>query len=144
MRSGAMPLSVRYFSVDNVGNAEAVKTAGTQIRIDKTAPTSAVLNALPSVIRNGQTLSGSGADTLSGLASVSYLYCAGASCTPSVSIGSSTADPSYSVTWSSQPTDGVYRVAARATDAAGNTLNSAPQTVTIDNTAPNTTIDCAA
>jgi len=30
--------TVKYFSVDNVGNQEAVKTAGTTICIDKTAP----------------------------------------------------------------------------------------------------------
>ena len=31
--------TIKYFSVDAAGNAESVKTAGTQIRIDKTAPT---------------------------------------------------------------------------------------------------------
>ena len=30
--------TIRYFSVDNLGNAESVKTAGTQIRIDTTNP----------------------------------------------------------------------------------------------------------
>jgi hypothetical protein len=30
--------TVKYFTVDNAGNAEAVQTAGTQIRIDKTSP----------------------------------------------------------------------------------------------------------
>jgi hypothetical protein len=30
--------TIKYFSVDNVGNVEAVKTAGTVIRIDLIAP----------------------------------------------------------------------------------------------------------
>jgi Bacterial Ig-like domain len=132
--------TVRYFSVDNVANAEAVKTAGTQIRIDKTPPSSATLNALPAQIRNGQVLSGTATDALSGIVSLSYVYCAGASCTPTVLIGSSSAAPSYPVTWVGQPVDGTYQVLARATDAAGNTLDSAKRTVVVDNSPPDTTI----
>jgi hypothetical protein len=128
--------TIKYFSVDNVSNTEAVKTAGTQIRIDKTAPSSAVLNALPAAIRNGQVLTGSGADALSGVASLSYLYCAGSACTPSILIGSSASGPSYSVTWASQPADGTYQVLARVTDTAGNTRDSAKQTIRIDNSPP--------
>ena len=129
--------TVKYFSTDRVGNAEAVKTAGTQIRIDKTAPASATLDALPASIRNGQALTGSSADGgPSGIASVAYYRCAGAPCTPSTLIGTSSTGPDYSVAWSAQPADGVYQVLARAQDAAGNTLDSAKQTVTIDNTAP--------
>src|SRR5206468_6450484 len=45
--------TISYFSVDNVTNTEAVKTASTQIRIDKTAPT-VTMTAPPAVIRNGQ------------------------------------------------------------------------------------------
>jgi len=132
--------TVKYLSVDNVGNQESAKTAGTQIRIDKTRPSTATLNALPSVIRTGQVLSGSGADALSGVASISYYYCAGGNCTPSTLIGSSSTGPSYSVTWSSQPADGTYQLLARVFDVAGNSLDSAKRTVTIDNTPPNTTI----
>jgi hypothetical protein len=136
--------TIKYFSVDNVSNTEAVKTAGTQIRIDKTPPTSVTLNSLPASIKNGQALSGSAADGgPSGIASLSYYYCAGASCTPSVLIGTSSTSPSYTIVWSAQPAEGVYQVIARATDAAGNTLNSAKQTVTVDNTLPDTTITAA-
>jgi Chitobiase/beta-hexosaminidase C-terminal domain/Bacterial Ig-like domain len=128
--------TIKYFSVDNVTNAEAVKTAGTQIRIDKTIPSTATLTALPAAIRNGQVLTASAADALSGVASVSYRYCSGAGCTPATVIGSSTTGPTYSVTWNSQPADGVYRVMARVTDVAGNIRDSAIQTVTVDNTNP--------
>jgi large repetitive protein len=132
--------TVRYFSVDNVGNVETARTSGTPIRIDKTRPSSASLDPLPSVIRNGQVLTGSGADALSGVASISYYYCPGASCTPSVLAGSSSTTSNYPFTWGVQPADGAYQVLARVVDAAGNTLDSAKRTVTIDNTAPNTTI----
>ncbi|HEX2110140.1 MAG TPA: Ig-like domain-containing protein [Gaiellaceae bacterium] len=132
--------TVKYFSVDNVGNAEDVRSAGTQVRVDKTRPSSAVLDPLPSVIKNGQVLTGSGADALSGVASISYLYCAGGNCTPTTVIGSSSAASSYPITWSVQPPDGTYQLVARVRDVAGNTLDSVKRTVTVDNTPPHTTI----
>ena len=135
--------TVKYFSVDNVGNAEAVRTAAEQIRIDKTPPNAAALDALPTVIRAGQALTGSGADALSGVASIAYLFCPGASCTPTTLAGTSSTGPDYRVVWSSQPADGVYQVLARVRDVAGNTTDSAKRTVTIDNTAPQTTIGSA-
>ncbi|HZQ04091.1 MAG TPA: Ig-like domain-containing protein, partial [Gaiellaceae bacterium] len=132
--------TIKYFSVDRVGNSEPVETASTQIRIDKTSPTASTLSALPAAIENGQTLSASATDGgPSGIASVAYYECPGTSCTPSTLIGSSSAGPNYSLTWSSQPADGSYQVLARASDAAGNTLDSAKQTVTVDNTAPSVT-----
>jgi hypothetical protein len=127
--------TIKYFSVDNVTNTEAVKTAGTVIRIDKTAPTS-TMTALPANIRNGQVLTATASDALSGIASVSYYYCAGAACTPSTLIGTSSTGPSYSITWSGMPADGPYQLLARATDVAGNSTDSAKRSVTIDNTAP--------
>ena len=131
--------TIKYFSTDRVANQETVQTAGTQIRIDKTAPSSATLNALPGTIINGQALTGTGSDGLSGIASISYYYCAGSSCTPNTLIGSSSTGPNYSVAWNNQPVDGTYQVLASASDAAGNTLDSAKQTVTINN-APVTTV----
>ncbi len=128
--------TIKYFSVDNVGNVEAVRTASTQIHIDQTDPSSAVLDALPGAIRNGQALTGSGADAGSGVDSITYLYCSGTSCAPATSIGSSSTGPDYSVTWSSMPADGEVRVLARVTDAAGHTLDSAIQDVVVDNTNP--------
>ena len=127
--------TIKYFSVDNVTNAEAVKTASTQIRIDKTAPT-ATMTALPATVRNGQALTATASDALSGIASITYLYCAGTACTPNTPIGASTTGPTYSITWSGQPVDGSYQLLARATDVAGNITDSAKRSVTIDNTAP--------
>ena len=132
--------TVRYFSVDHVGNVEVVRTADTQVRIDKTPPSTATLDALPTVVRAGQPLTGSGTDALSGVASISYLFCPGASCAPATLAGTSSTASDYRVVWSSQPADGVYQVLARVRDAAGNTTDSAKRTVTIDNTAPQTSI----
>ena len=128
--------TIKYFSVDRVGNAEAVQTGASQIRIDATNPSSSTLDVLPAAIRNGQVLSGSAADATSGVATVAYYRCTGTSCSPSTLVGSSSTGPSYSVTWNSQPADGDYQVLARATDAAGNTLDSAKQTIKVDNSDP--------
>jgi hypothetical protein len=133
--------TVKYFSTDNVGNTESTKTAGTQIRIDKTNPAPATLT-LPTFIRNGATLTNAATDPTvsgasSGVASVAYLYCIGAACIPSLTIGSSSDGlTSYSVSWTGQPADGVVRVLARVTDVAGNTADSNIVATTIDNTVP--------
>ena len=131
--------TVKYFSVDTVGNAEPVRTASTAIRIDKTPPT-ATLGSLPGTVRNGQVLTAAASDAGSGVASVSYYQCTPSPCTPVTLIGSSSRGPGYFVTWSSQPADGSYDVSARVLDNAGNTGNSAKTTVTVDNSAPTTTI----
>jgi hypothetical protein len=138
--SGEGTHTVKYFSQDNVGNSEAVRAAGTQIRIDTTPPSSATLSALPATVSEPQTLTGSGADALSGVTSIDYFYCAGPPCVPATFIGSGTTGPNYSFTWDDQPPDGNYAVGARVYDAAGNYLDSAPGSITIDN-APDTSID---
>ena len=123
---------LRVTTDDESGNS--FTSATRTVTVDNAAPSSATLDALPGAIRNGQALTGSGADADSGVASLFYYYCAGPPCSPSTLIGSSTTDPSYSVTWSSQPADGDYQVLVRVADRAGNTLDSAKQTVTVDNT----------
>jgi hypothetical protein len=50
----------------------------------------------------------------SGVDDVTYLYCAGTTCTPNLEIGSSTASTTYPVTWNSMPVDGTYRVMPKA------------------------------
>jgi ELWxxDGT repeat protein len=57
-----------------------------------------------------------------------------------VTVGADSTAP-YALDWSSASgSDGVKSIAARAIDAAGNEATSAPVTVTIDNTAPDTSI----
>jgi hypothetical protein len=129
--------TIKYFSVDKVSNSEAVQTGSTVIRIDKTSPTTTMTApAANANIRNGQVLTATASDAGSGVASVSYYYCAGTGCTPSTLIGTSSTGPNYSITWSAQPADGPYVLQARATDVAGNVGSSANRSVTIDNTPP--------
>ncbi len=130
--------TIKYFSVDAVGNIEPVKTASNQVRIDTTAPTAAGLTSptAGAFIKNGVQLTASGTDALSGVTSASYFYCAGTICTPTTLIGSSTATSTFPFTWNSQPANGPYQLLARVSDAAGNTFDSPKVSVTVDNIAP--------
>ena len=125
---------LRVVTTDDAGNSTSSATR--TVTVDNTVPSSATLDTLPDAIRDGQQLTGSAADAGSGVDSLTYFYCEGTSCTPSTPIGSSSTGPSYGVTWSSQPADGDVRVLVRVTDEAGNTLDSAVQTVLVDNTNP--------
>lgn len=76
-------------------------------------------------VSNGATLTNTIGDTASGVASVSYYYCAGftGTCTAGnwVAIGTSTTPTTFSKTWTGQPTNGQYRLVAIGTDKVGNT-----------------------
>ena len=89
-------------------------------------------------IQNGQTVSATSSDALAGVAQVEFRSCAGASCTWNAGTTIGAADPTapYAVTWSTQPADGPYTLVARATDNVGNTTDSAPITVTVNNATP--------
>lgn len=104
--------TIKYFSVDAAGNAEPVKTAGTQIRIDKTPPsttdnTAAIGNAWKTT---PQTVTLTPADVGSGAAATYY-----------------TTDGSVPTTSSAQgtsvplTTNGSFTVRYFSVDAAGNT-----------------------
>ena len=101
-----------------------------------TTPPQVSLVALPARVRADQVLAASVTDAVSGVASVTYQWCAGLACIPSTPIGTSTTGPDFAVTWTDEPTDGSYRIAARAVDAAGHWADGAAVPVTIDNTAP--------
>ena len=125
---------------DAAGNAD---TATLTFVRDTQAPNAPTMTALPAQIKNGQSLSvGSAVDNgPSGVKSVTYYYCLGGACTPSTQIGSpATTGPSYALTWSAQPADGTYTVAAKVTDNVGNVSALGPtQTIVLDNTAPTVT-----
>jgi Bacterial Ig domain len=93
------------------------------------------------LVDNGANLTDTASDAGSGVASVSYFYCAGysGSCTSSNwhAIGSPATNSPYSVVWGNQPADGAYQVVAVGTDYVTNV--SGPSTsipVTVDNTPP--------
>ena len=133
--------TVQTRATDNLRGVET--PSSTTFTIDQTAPSAFSLGAPTSgqAIRNGQAVSvpGGTPTDANGIANVAFKACAGGgACTfaaATETIGSSTVSP-YSVTWSSQPADGTYAIVARATDNAGNTTDSAPVAVTVDNTAP--------
>ena len=133
--------TVQVRPTDNLNGVGAVSSA--TFTVDQTPPGAFSLDAPTAgqAIRNGQAVSvpGGSPTDASGIAGVAFRACAGAGAcsfdTATVTIGSSPVSP-YSTSWSSQPADGPYEVVARATDAAGNTTDSAAVAVTVDNTAP--------
>src|SRR5919106_182145 len=130
-------------AADNALNASSPSPAFTITR-DVTAPGAFSLTAptAGAAIRNGQTISAAPSDAGAGLASVEFRYCPGATCTyaAGTTIGSPDTSAPYSVTWNSQPADGTYTLLARATDNVGNTTDSAQRTITVDNTAPGSSL----
>jgi ELWxxDGT repeat protein len=100
---------------------------------DVTAPTVTLTSpAGGETVRGTLTIAADASDD-TGVARVDFLV-------DGVAVGSDASAP-YSLTWNSATgTDGVKAVAARAVDAAGNEATSAARNVTIDNTAPDTTI----
>ncbi len=122
--------------------AEGVASA--TVAVDTTAPTGTALGAVPASVRNGQILTGTATDAVSGIASVAYRYCAGGACVPATTIGASATGPDHAVPWTGQPPDGTYTIAVRATDAAGHVADSPTRTVTVDNTPPAPTVTAPA
>jgi hypothetical protein len=124
--------TISYRSTDRAGNVETVKPV--TVQIDKTAPT-ITLTANPSTIRspNGKPvtvqLRGTGSDTVSGLASVSYTVTDeyGTSLSiPTRTLSGNSANWTDSITLEASrrgnDLDGrLYRVVATITDVAGNT-----------------------
>ena len=143
--------TVKSYATDNAGNLQTATTS-TAFSIDNTAPlvpapglTAAVTSGTnPTFVNNeAVNLTDAATDTSgSGVNSVAYYYCSGAtgSCTSSSGtlIGSSTTGSTYAVTWTTpMPADGPYRVVAVGTDVAGNVSASSPLTlVTVDTTPP--------
>jgi hypothetical protein len=142
--------AIRYFSVDNAGNTESVRTASTQIRIDKTAPvvTGAVVannstNA-PGLRRNvAYTVYANVAESGSGVAGVTANLSSlgnGTSVPLSAcSSGCTLAGVTYaykSAALTANTTVGTKAYTVTATDAAANSSGATPFTVVVDETNP--------
>ncbi|HEY6401147.1 MAG TPA: family 10 glycosylhydrolase [Blastocatellia bacterium] len=127
--------TIHYRSVDNAGNVEAAQSL--TVRIDQTAPAIS-LSADPSVIwpPNGRsvpvTITGSGADAVSGLAAVSYIVTDEYGTPLAIPLRQLQTMSGGSAAWTDrlsvearrdgEDLDGrVYQVVATITDVAGNT-----------------------
>ena len=118
-------------------NTSAPLTATTTLTFvnDTAGPNAFALTApaAGATIANGQALSSSPTDALSGVASVAYRYCAGFTCTWATGTPIGSSGSPYTVNWNSQPTNGTYTIIAQATDNVGNTTDSSTVTVTVSN-----------
>jgi hypothetical protein len=109
-----------------------------------TSATSATFDVSVLVSKSSDTLTdGATASGGSGMKSVTYYYCAGFSNTPTAcgpsngtEIGSPATASPFSVTWSSLPASGAYRVVAVGTNNAGNSTTSATTPVNVDSSGP--------
>ncbi|MGW5192832.1 Ig-like domain-containing protein [Kribbella sp. NPDC004138] len=130
------------------GNTASTSTDNT-VTYDATGPTASAPTATSSLASGSfvgnatVTLTDSATDDLTGVASVAYYRCAGAtgSCTAAswTAIGASTSSATNFAVTTGAPfaADGSYRIVAVATDAAGNTGGPGAATVvTVDTTPP--------
>ena len=139
-----------YLVLDNVGNS-VTYTSGATVKVDTDAPNAFSLSApTAGFVGPSTAVSATAVDTGgSGIAQLELRYCTGGSC--SFASGTTIGSPVTTTGFASQAWDlssladgAQYTVVARATDAAGNTTDSAVTTVTLDTTAPTTTDDAPA
>ena len=124
--------TVKYYSIDNAGNSESVKSQ--TIQIDAAAPTVSITSpASGSSFTQGTKVTvtagavdlGTGSGTPSGIASVTF-YLDG-----TTKLATDTTSP-YSLTWNtSKVTKATHMLTAVVTDVAGNSTTSAAISVTI-------------
>ncbi len=128
---------IKYFSVDAVGNTEAVKTAANPVRIDFTAPTTTDNTAtIGSAWKTtAQTVTLNAADTGGSGVAATYYTTDGSTPTTASAKGSSVA----------LTASGTYTIRYFSVDAAGNTeaVTTAANPVRIDRSAPTTTDNTA-
>ncbi len=124
--------TVEYYSVDKAGNTEATKASG--LKVDKTAPSAAILTPEKDAIQTGfepsqaVLVSGVGSDSGSGLASETLLK-------DDVRMGAAKTggfdDPIYVIWDVSKEKAGVYEIELSAKDNAGN-IGTATRRVNLD------------
>jgi hypothetical protein len=126
--------TIKYFSVDAVGNAEPVKTAATQIRIDTQAPNTTD-NTSSFVNWTNQNVTVTLSPTDAGQVATTYYTTNGTDPTTASSQGTSI----------SLTTAGTYTIKYFSVDAAGNAepVKTAATPIRIDKTAPTTTDNTA-
>lgn len=128
---------VRFFSVDNRGNTEQVKSV--TVSIDKTVPTGSVTAPTDgATVGDIVTVSGSAADLGgSGVASVQPQYRAGTTGAWTNLGASITSNPSsWSTSWNTTGLSGSYSLRVVVMDVAGNTSESTAPTTTVTAQAP--------
>jgi hypothetical protein len=118
---------------DAAGNTGSLALTYTK---DTTGPTVSINSpAASSWNKNGQSLGVTVSDGGSGVASVAYYYCAGAQPVCNFTTGSPTligtaSSSPWSVTWSSMPANGNYKIFAHAIDNVSNATDSAATSTT--------------
>jgi peptidoglycan/xylan/chitin deacetylase (PgdA/CDA1 family) len=117
--------TVRYLSIDNVGNAEAVRSQ--PVRVDGTAPTVSVTSPGAGATLGGPvTLVAAASDDVA-VDHVDFLV-------DGQQVGRASSTP-YTLAWDSTTVgDGPHSITARAVDTAGNSATSSSVAVTTANT----------
>ncbi|HET8949162.1 MAG TPA: Ig-like domain-containing protein [Solirubrobacteraceae bacterium] len=131
---------LRATATDGVGKTTTTATISNR-QVDNTIPATATLNAVASPLKGAVTLSGTGTDANSGMASMRFEYKPSAGSTWSTACSWPAPGP-YSCSWDTTAVaDGSYDVRAVAIDAAGNTRASTTTTGrVVDNTGPAVTL----
>jgi hypothetical protein len=132
---------LRAIATDGAGLTTTSATVTTR-RVDNTIPTSATIDNPGTPLDGSVTLSGTGADAGSGMASMRFEYKLSAGTTWSTACTDTTPPSPFSCTWDTTTVaDGTYDLRAVAIDAAGNTRTSTAVTArVIDNTAPTVSV----
>src|SRR5262249_9814641 len=130
--------TIAYFSADNVGNVEQVKSA--TVLIDASPPACPSCTAAD-YLRGTVTLSASPVDSGAGIKSVEFEYADHGSATWT-SIGTDTTGPApYTADWDTTAVpDGHYHLRILVTDGADNTTVTMLSDKVVDNTPPNVAV----
>ena len=123
----------RVLTHDKVDNSQVFTSANT-VRVDRTAPTGSISPNPIGPVPGTQTISGTSADTTSGIAGVVVKYSGASVGTYTGCSGTTT----WSCTWNTTLVpDGTYTITLEVTDLAGNREAAAiTRTIVVDNNPP--------